>query len=86
MQLILGPGANVNGRRRGQAPWLGEGQGRGEEGRLHVSGVRACQDVPQLSEEEGQVDCGLWGKSKPLGMQGLRAWSAGLHVSLWWVS
>lgn len=34
--------------------------GTGVRGQV-CRGVRACQDVPRLSEEEGQVDGGLWG-------------------------
>lgn len=50
---------------------------------MSCPGVRARQDVLQLMEEEGkQVDGGLWGRSKPLGMKGLwaQSWSAGLRM------
>lgn len=73
-----------------QAPWLGEegDQGpRGEErAESHVVGVRACQDVPQLSEEEGQVNgVGSGGNQSPWEC---KASGPGLLApcGLWWVS
>lgn len=66
-----------------QAPWPGEGQGRGQEGRCHVVGSeRVRMFCSSWRKKASRWTVGSGADQSPMGMKGLwaQSWSAGLRM------